>query len=152
MKNHITVRYAENGKCILNFQQEEMVAALDTTNAPQLKTSTSMFLQGRTLAVIQVTSELGPEQTGQIYEVQPNEELSDKYPNMYVVPMIHNVDTYIPDTVSMVVINFLFDDISISKGEIMGFLQSQSIDISEIRTETSTEPSPIGIGEDNDIS
>ena len=32
----------------------------------------------------------------------------------------------------------------------MGFLQSQSIDISEIRTETSTEPSPIGIGEDND--
>ena len=31
----------------------------------------------------------------------------------------------------------------------MGFLQSQSIDISEIRTETSTEPSPIGIGEDD---
>ena len=48
----------------------------------------------------------------------------------------------------MVIINFLFDDISISKGEIMGFLQNQAIDISEIRTETSTEPSPIGIGED----
>ena len=32
MKNHITVRYAENGKCILNFQQEEMVATLDITN------------------------------------------------------------------------------------------------------------------------
>ena len=31
----------------------------------------------------------------------------------------------------------------------MGFLQSQSIDISEIRTEASTEPSPIGIGEDD---
>ena len=98
MKNHITVRYAENGKCILNFQQEEMVAALDTTNAPQLQTTTSMFLLGRTLAVIPVRSELGPEQTGLIYEVQPNEELLDKYPNMYVVPMIHNVDTYIPDT------------------------------------------------------
>ena len=152
MKNHITVRYAENGKCILNFQQEEMVAALDTTNVPQLKTSTSVLLPGRTLAVIQVKSELGPEQTGQIYEVQPNGELSDKYPNMYVVPMIHNVDTYVPDTVPMVIINFSFEDVSISKGEIMGFLQSQSIDISEIRTETSIEPSPIGIGEDNDIS
>ena len=152
MKNHITVRYAENGKCILNFQQEEMVAALDTTNVPHLKTSTSVLLPGRTLAVIQVKSELGPEQTGQIYEVQPNEELLDKYPNMYVVPMIHNVDTYIPDTVPMVIINFSFEDISISKGEIMGFLQSQFIDISEIRTETSTEPSPISIGEDNDIS
>ena len=64
--------------------------------------------------------------------------------------MIHNVDTYIPDTVPMVLINFLIDDVSISKGEIVGFLQSQSIDISEIRTETSTEPSPISIGEDND--
>ena len=126
-----------------------MVAALDITNAPQLRTSTSVLLPGRTLAVIQVKSELKPEQTGQVCEVQPNEVLSDKYPNIYVVPMIHNVDTYIPDTVPMVIINFSIDDVLISKGEIMGFLQSQSIDISEIRTETSTEPSPIGIGEDN---
>ena len=152
MKNQITVHYADNGKCILNFQQEEMVAALDITNAPQLKTTTSVLLPGRTLAVIQVKSELKPEQTGQIYEVQPNEVLSDKYPNIYVVPMIHNVDTYIPDTVPMVLINFLIDDVSISKGEIMGFLQNQSIDISEIRTETSIEPSPIGIGEDKEVS
>ena len=149
MKNHITVRYAENGRCILNCQQEEMVATIDITNTPQLKTSTSVLLSGRTLAVIQVNSELTPEQTGQIYEVQPNEVLSEKYPNIYVVLMIHNADTYIPDTVPMVIINFLSDDILISKGEIMGFLQIQPIDISEIRTETSTEPSPIGIGEDD---
>ena len=63
--------------------------------------------------------------------------------------MIHNVDTYIPDTVPMVLINLSIDTISLSKGEIMGFLQNQSIDISEISTETATEPSPIGIGEDN---
>ena len=152
MKNHITVRYAENGKCILKFQQEEMVGALDITNAPHLESSTTVCLPGRTLAVIQVKSELKHEQIGQIYEVQPNEELSNKYPNIYVVPMIHNADTYIPDTVPMVLINFLLDDVSIPKGEIMGFLQSQTIDISEIKTETSTEPSPIGIGEDNEVS
>ena len=149
MKNQITVRYAENGKCVLQFQQEEMVAAIDVSNAPQLTTSTSVLLPGRTLAVIQVKSDLKPEQVGQIYEVQPNEELSDKHPNLYVVPMIHNVDTYIPDTVPMVLINLSIDTISLSKGEIMGFLQNQSIDISEISTETATEPSPIGIGEDN---
>ena len=149
MKNHITVRYAENGKCILKFQQEEMVAALDITNAPHLETSTTVCLPGRTLAIIQVKSELKREQTGQIYEVQPNEELSDKYPNIYVVPMIHNADTYIPDTVPMVLINFSLDDVSIPKGEIMGFLQSQTIDISEIKTETSTEPSPVSIGEED---
>ena len=32
----------------------------------------------------------------------------------------------------------------------MGFMQSQSLDISEIMTETSTEPSPILLEEDND--
>ena len=31
----------------------------------------------------------------------------------------------------------------------MGFMQSQSLDISEIMTETSTEPSPILIEEDS---
>ena len=81
--------------------------------------------------------------------MQPNEVLSEKYPNIYVVPMIHNVDTYISDTVPMVIINFSIDEVSISKGEIMGFLQSQLIDISEIRTETTTEPSPISAGEDD---
>ena len=44
-------------KCILNFQQEEMVATIDITNNPQLKTTTSVLLPGRMLAVIQVKSE-----------------------------------------------------------------------------------------------
>ena len=101
------------------------------------------------MAVIQVNSDLKPEQSGQVYEIQPNKVLSEKYPNIYIVPMIHNVDTYITDNVPMVIINFSIDDVSFSKGEIMGFLQSQPIDISEIMTETSTEPSPIVIEEEN---
>ena len=32
----------------------------------------------------------------------------------------------------------------------MGFMQSQSLDIIEIVTETSTEPSPISLEEDDD--
>ena len=63
--------------------------------------------------------------------------------------MLHNVDIYTTESVPLVLINFSVDDISLSKGEIMGFLQNQSLDISEIMTETSTEPSPIVIEEDN---
>ena len=121
----------------------------NTESTPQLRTSTSVLLPGRTLAVIQVNSDLKPEQSGQVYEIQPNKVLSEKYPNVYIVPMIHNVDTYITDNVPMVIINFSIDDISFSKGEIVGFLQSQPIDISEIMTETSTEPSPIVTEQDN---
>ena len=149
MRNRVTVRYSEDGKCILNCHQEELIATLDITSNPQLRTMTSVLLPGRTLAVIQVNSNLVPEQSGQIYEIEPNMMLSEKYPNVYIMPMIHNVDTFITESVPLVIINFSVDDISISKGEIMGFLQNQSLDISEIRTETSTEPSPLIMKEDN---
>ena len=103
-----------------------MIATLDITSNPQLRTTTSVLLPGRTLAVIQINSNLEPEQSSQIYDIQPNTMLSEKYPNLYLVPMIHNVDTYVTENIPMVLINFLVDDISIAKGEIMGFLQNQS--------------------------
>ena len=64
-------------------------------------------------------------------------------------PMIHNVDVHKTENVPLVIINLLSDEIYLSKGETMGFMQIQSLDISEIMTETSTEPSPI-IFEDDD--
>ena len=148
-RNHVTVRYSEDGKCILNSHQEEMIATLNAINNPQLRMTTLVLLPGRTLAVIQVNSNLVPEQSSHIYEIEPNMMLSEKYPNVHIMPMIHNVDTYITESVPMVLINFSVDDISFLKGEVMGFLQNQSLDISEIRTETSTEPSPLIMKEDN---
>ena len=64
--------------------------------------------------------------------------------------MIHNVDLHKTENVPLVVINFSTDNIYLSKGEVMGFMQSQSLDISEIVTETSTEPSSISLEEDDD--
>ena len=57
--------------------------------------------------------------------------------------MIHNVDVQKTENVPLVVINLLNDDVYLFKGEVMGFMQNQSLDISQIVTETSTEPSPI---------
>ena len=57
--------------------------------------------------------------------------------------MIHNVDVHKTENVPLVVINLSNDDVYLLKGEVMGFMQNQSLDISEIVTETSTEPSPI---------
>ena len=149
MRNQVTVRYSEDGKYILNYHQEELIASLEIANKPQLRMMASVLLPGRTLSVIQVNNNLEPKQSGQIYEIEPNITLSEKYPNLYIVPMLHNINIYITESVPLVLINFSVNDISFSKGEIMGFLQNQSLDISEIRTETSTEPSPIIIEEDN---
>ena len=65
------------------------------------------------------------------------------------MPMIHNVDVYKTKNVPLLVVNLLSDEIYLSKGETMGFMQIQSLDISEIMTETSTESSPIIFEDDN---
>ena len=102
-----------------------------------------MLLPGRTLAVMQVNNNLEPKQSGQIYEIEPNGSLFEEYPNLYIVPMIHNVDKHMTESVPMVIINFSVDDISLLKGGIMGFLQKQLLDVSEIMIEIYIEPSPI---------
>ena len=112
-------------------------------NKPQLSLANSMTLPGRTLAIIHVNNNLKTEQSGQMYEIEPNNFLTEEYPNLYIIiPMMHNVDIHKTENVPLVVINFLTDSVYLSKGGIMGFLQDQSLNISEIVTETSTEPSP----------
>ena len=54
------------------------------------------------------------------------------------------------ENVPLVVINLSTDNIYLSKGEIIGSMQSQSLDISEIVIETSTDPSPILLEEDKE--
>ena len=75
IRNQVTVRYSEDGKCILDYHQEELIASLEIENKPQLKATASVLLPGRTLAVIQVNSNLEPEQSGQIYEIEPNDSI-----------------------------------------------------------------------------
>ena len=86
-----------------------------------------------------------------MYEIEPNYLLTEEYPNLYIIPMMHNVDVHQIENVPLVVINFLTDSVYLSKGEVMGFMKNQSLDISEIITAISTEPSPILFEEDNDI-
>ena len=151
IQNHVSVRYSENGKYILDYKQQELIAFLSVENKSQLSLANSMTLPGRALAVVYVNNNLKPEQSGQLYEIEPNYLLTEEYPNLYIIPMMHNVDVHKTENVPLVVINFSTDSVYLSKGEVMGFMQNQSLDISEIVTETSTEPSPILLEEDNDI-
>ena len=111
IQNHITLRYSENGKCILDHQQQELVVATDMEIRPHLSLANSISLPGRTLAVVQVNNTLTQEQSGHLYEIEPNYLLTNEYPNLYIVPRIHNVDVYKSEYVPLVVINFSTDNI-----------------------------------------
>ena len=151
IQNYISVRYSENGKCILDHKQKELIASLSVETKPQHSLANSMTQPGRTLSVVHVNNDLEPEQSGQLYKIEPNHLLIEEYPNLYIIPMIRNVDIHKTENVPLVVINLSTDSVYLSKGEIMGFMQRQSLDIFEIVTETSTEPSPSLLEEDNDI-
>ena len=150
IQNHIAVRYSDNGKCILDHQQQELVVAMDMEVRPHLSFTSSVSIPGRALAVVQVSNTLTQEQSGHLYEVEPNCLLTNEYPHLYIVPTIYNVDLCKSENVPLIVINFLSDNIYLPKGEIMGFMQCQSLDISKIITETSTEPSSILLDKAND--
>ena len=46
LQHNITVRYATNGKCILDYQQQELIASLDIENKPQLYITHTVDIQG----------------------------------------------------------------------------------------------------------
>ena len=137
------MHYAENGKCVLAYQQQELVASIEIEDKPQIHMAHSVTTPGRSLAIVCVYNNLSPHQSGSLYEIEPNESIMNKYPNMCIIPMIHNVDVNRTDCLPLVVINLSSNDISLLKGEMMGFMQMQSLEILEIVTETSTEPSCI---------
>ena len=143
LQHHITVHYAADGRCILDYQQHELIASIDIEDKPQLNITHSVTIPGRTLAIICVYNNLDPNQSGSLYKIEPCSIINEKYPNLCVIPMIHNVDVHRTEHIPLVVINFASDEIYLLKGETMGFMQIQSLDITEITTETSTEPSSI---------
>ena len=99
--------------------------------------------------IVCICNNTDPSQSGYIYEIKACSKLNEKYPHLCVIPMIHNVDVHKTEHIPLVVINFAPDEIYLLKGETMGFMQIQSLDITEIMTETSTEPSSIIFEDDN---
>ena len=77
------------------------------------------------------------------HEIRPNDIFTEKYPNLCIIPMIHNMDFHRNEYLPLVVIHFAINDINLTKGETMGYMNIQPFEISEIMTETSTEPSSL---------
>ena len=103
----------------------------------------SVTIPGRSLAIVSVYNNLNPHQGGSLYEIVPSTTIKNMHPNICIIPMIHNVDVHRMEHLPLVVINLATDDISLLRGDLMGFMQLQTLEISKIITETSTEPSSI---------
>ena len=107
-------------------RHQELVSAVEMQGSPTLVSSKWMRIPGRTLAVLNVQSNVKEIDTRQIYNVQVNPLLSHEHPNLSIVPTIHQVDCASPEIVPFVTINLSYDPIEIDKGMVMGFLVAEN--------------------------
>ena len=105
----------------MTYQQQEIVASIEIEDRPHICMAHSVTIPGRSLAVVSVCNNLGPHQSGSLYEMVPNDTMKNKHPNVCIIPMIHNVDVHRMDHLPLVIINLATDDIAFLRGRGNGF-------------------------------
>ena len=137
-KNELKVYYSKTGECRLDHKQEELVATVDLQDELTLSLKSGIHIPGRTVAVLNVNSSIHQNYIGQFYNVRANSLLEDEYPQLQIVPTLHKVDNTNTTLIPFVMINLGEDYIFLPKGQVVGFLDAECIDVSEIELDIAT--------------
>ena len=131
-KNELKVYYSKTGECRLDYKQEELVATIDSQNDLTLTLKSGVYVPGRTVAILNVNSSVHQNNIGQFYNVRANSLLGDEHPQLQIVPTLHKVDNATNTLIPFVMINLGEDYVFLPKGQVVGFLDAEYIDVSEI--------------------
>ena len=151
-KHGIWTGWSPTGKFQLISQQKFLVESLEVLmKGPMIHNRQGIYIPGRNLAMVSVTFETKTLQENQVYQVKPNLLLTNEYPNLVVLPMLHVLQKEKHDNIPVALINLNEDEkIFLKKGEILGYLESSPIEITEIVKE---ECNKVGeIDEKEDVS
>ena len=119
----------------MEYKNEELIATVDIMNELALSLKGGVNIPPRTITVLNVASNLEKEDMGQIFNIRPNNILSDEYPQLQIIPSIHKVDSVNNNLIPFLMINLGEDSVYLPKGHVVGFLEFECIDISEIMME-----------------
>ena len=73
---------------------------------------------------------------GGLHKVAPNFLLSDEYPELVLIPTVHNIEITKIECIPYILLNLSEEAIFLRKGEILGHLEKEDVTIEEITTET----------------
>ena len=90
------------------------------------------YIPGRTVAVLNVDSSIQKCDIGLLYNARANTLLEDVYPQLQIIPTLHKVDDTNHNLIPFVMVNLGEDHIFLPKNQVVGFLDPECIDISEI--------------------
>ena len=136
-KHKIGIGWSPGGKFQLDFHQQVLVKSVKVyMSGPTLQTRQCINIPSRSLMVLNAKATIDKHMEGGLYKVVPNFLLSDEYPELVLIPTIHNVEISDTQCIPYVLLNLSKEEIFLRKGEILRHLEKEDITVGEITTET----------------
>ena len=136
-KYKIGIGWSPTGKFQLDLHQQVLVESVKVyMSGPTLQTRQCITIPSRSLMVLNAKATIDRHMEGGLHKVVPNFLLSDEYPELVLIPTIHNVEITKLECIPYVLLNLSEEAIFLRKGEILGHLEKEDITIEEITTET----------------
>ena len=105
-------------------------------SGPTLQTTQCITIPSRSLMVLNAKATIDKHMEGGLHKVVPNFLLSDEYPELVLIPTVHNVEITKIECIPYILLNLSEEAIFLRKGEILRHLVKEDITIEEITTET----------------
>ena len=136
-KHKIGIGWSPSGKFQLDFHQQVLVESIKVyMSGPTLQTRQCINIPSRSLMVLNAKATIDKHMEGGLYKVVPNFLLSDEYPELVLIPTIHNVEITETQCILYILLNLSIEGIFLRKGEILRHLEKEDITVEEITTET----------------
>ena len=136
-KYKIGIGWSPNGKFQLDLHQQVLVKSVKIyMSGPNLQTRQCITIPSRSLMVLNAKATIDKHVEGGLHKVVPNFLLSDEYPELVLIPTVHNVEITKIECIPYVLLNLSQEAIFLRKGEILRHLEKEDITIEEVTTET----------------
>ena len=136
-KYKIGIGWSSNGKFQLDLHQQVLVESVKVyMSGPTLQTRQCITIPSRSLMVLNAKTTMDKHMEGGLYKVVPNFLLSDEYPELVLIPTVHNVEITKMQCIPYILLNLSKEEIFLRKGEILRCLEKEDITVEEITTET----------------
>ena len=141
-KHGIFAGWTPKGKFKLITQLEFLVESWEVLiNGPMICNKQGITIPGRRLVIINVSIDIDELMDDQMFEVRPNFLLSTEHPNLLIIPMLHKVEGIRQKCIPLALLNLAEDEsIFLKKGEILGHLEPNSIEIGDIIKKDWSDP------------
>ena len=136
-KYKIGIGWSPTGKFQLDLHQQVLVKSVKVyMSGTYFANQTMYYHTPRSLMVLNAKATIDKHMEGGLHKVVPKFLLSDEYPELVLIPTVHDVEITKIECIPYILLNLSEEEIFLRKGEILRHLEKEDITIEEVTTET----------------